>query len=258
MTMLAVRGITVSRGGRLLLQDVDLVLQAGDVLGVIGPNGAGKSTLLRVLAGLATPAAGSVQLDGQDIHQQSAAARARAIGYHPQHALLHWPLAVAAVVALGRYAHGASLDALSPLDHQAIATAIAWCGLEPLINRRSDQLSGGELARVHIARLLAGEHRLLLADEPIANLDPRYQMEILQALRAHAQQRGGAVVVLHDLNIAARNCDSLLLMAAGQVVSAGTPREVLTAARVADVFAVPRSYFDASGLGQALADPSPC
>lgn len=258
MSMLAVRDITLSRGGRQLLQDVDLALQAGQVLGVIGPNGAGKSSLLRVLAGLARPQAGTVRLDGEDIHQHSAAKRARGIGYHPQQAMLHWPLSVAAVVALGRYAHGASMDALSPRDHEAIAAAIERCGLAALVERRADQLSGGELARVHIARLLAGEHRLLLADEPIANLDPRYQMEILQALRAHARDRGGVVVVLHDLNIAARHCDQLLLLAAGEVVSAGPPGAVLTAARVAEVFAVPPSYFHAMGLAQALEDAPHC
>ena len=254
MTMLDVCGITLTRGGRSLLQDVDLSLQAGQVLGVIGPNGAGKSSLLRVLAGLVTPQAGSVQLDGEDIHRQTAVKRARGIGYHPQQAMLHWPMSVAAVVALGRYAHGASMAALSAHDHEAIAAAITRCGLEALVERRADQLSGGELARVHIARLLAGEHRMLLADEPIANLDPRYQMEILQALRAHAQERGGAVVVLHDLNIAARHCDRLLMLADGQVVIAGVPRAVLTAARVAEVFAVPPSYFHATGLAQALGD----
>ena len=254
MSMLEVRGITHSHGAQLLLEDLDLDLEAGQVLGVIGPNGAGKSSLLRVLAGLAMPQAGTVRLDGHNVHLRSAAARARSIGYHPQHALMHWPMSVAAVVALGRYAHGASLDALREHDHTAIAAAITRCGLEALVERRADQLSGGELARVHIARLLAGEHRLLLADEPIANLDPRFQMEILQALRAHAQERGGAVVVLHDLNSAARHCDRLLMLAAGRVVIAGTPRAVLTATRVAEIFAVPPSYFHAMGIAQALED----
>lgn len=254
MSLLEVRGITLSRAAQPLLQDLQFDLEAGEVLGVIGPNGAGKSSALRVLAGLLVPQSGTVKLDGQDIHQLSAATRARGIGYHPQHALMHWPMSVAAVVALGRYAHGASLDALSEADHVAIAAAVARCGLEALVARRADQLSGGELARVHIARLLAGEHRLLLADEPIANLDPRFQMEILHALRVHAQERGGAIVVLHDLNIAARHCDRLLMLAAGRVVSIGSPRAVLTAARIAEVFAVPPSYFHAMGIAQALED----
>ena len=250
--MLQAYDISHTRSGRRLLAGVDVELEAGEVLGIIGPNGAGKSTLLRLLAGLDRPTRGVVHLDDEDIHAQTPATRARHIGYHPQHAVLHWPLSVVAVVALGRYAHGASMENLSALDHHAIASAIAHCGLDDMVERRADQLSGGELARVHIARLLAGRHRLLLADEPIANLDPRFQLEILKALRGHASELGGAVVVLHDLNIAARHCDRLLLLAEGQVVSVGTPREVLTAARVADVFAVTPAYFHESGIAQAL------
>ena len=105
-----------------------------------------------------------------------------------------------------------------------------------------------------IARLLATEHRLLLADEPIANLDPRFQLEILQALRSHARERGGAIVVLHDLNIAARHCDRLLLLADGKRVIEGAPREVLTAASIAEVFAVAPGYFHESGIAEALRD----
>ena len=252
MKLLDAQNISYRHGTRVLLDALDVALPEGQMLGVIGPNGAGKSTLLRVLAGLDRPLAGQVRIDGADIHRQSAAQRARTIGYHPQQAVLHWPMAVAAVVALGRYAHGASLDRLHEHDHQAINAAIARCGLQAYTTRRADQLSGGELARVHIARLLAGEHRLLLADEPIANLDPRFQLEILQALRSHARERGGAVVVLHDLNLAARHCDRLLLMADGRSVVAGPPREVLTAARIAEVFAVAPAYFHESGIAQAL------
>ena len=252
MSMLHADGLAYGRGSRVLLAELDLQMHEGHVLGVIGPNGAGKTSLLRLLAGLEKPRSGSVLLDGEDIHQLRPGQRARVIGYHPQQAVLHWPMSVAAVVALGRYAHGASIDALNEHDHQAIAAAIERCGLAGMTERRADQLSGGELARVHIARLLAGEHRLLLADEPIANLDPRFQLEILKALRAHASERGGAIVVLHDLNIAARHCDRLLLLADGRRVIEGTPREVLTARRLAEVFAVEPEYFHDSGLAQAL------
>ncbi|MCC6708003.1 MAG: ABC transporter ATP-binding protein [Gammaproteobacteria bacterium] len=252
MSMLVAQELTYRHAARSVLDGVDFSLREGEVLGIIGPNGAGKTTLLRLLAGLARPTRGKVSLDGTDIHRCTAAERARAIGYHPQQAVLHWPMAVAHIVALGRYAHGASLDHLNAHDHQAIAAALAHCGLEALAARRADQLSGGEMARVHIARLLAGEHRLLLADEPIANLDPRYQLEILKALRSHARQRGGAVVVLHDLNIAARQCDRLLLLADGRRVIDGAPREVLTAERIAEVFAVAPEYFHDMGIAEAL------
>ncbi|MBK8957156.1 MAG: ABC transporter ATP-binding protein [Proteobacteria bacterium] len=252
MSLLVVDTLGCRHGHRQVLDGVSFTLDAGEVLGIIGPNGAGKSSLLRVLAGLSPVHAGRVTLNGTDLHRQSAAARAKAIGYHPQQAVVHWPMTVASIVALGRYAHGASLDRLDHHDREAIAAAIHQCGLEALLERRADQLSGGELARVHIARLLAGEHRLLLADEPIANLDPRFQIEILKALRKHAHQRGAAIVVLHDLNIAARHCDRLLLLADGRKVIDGAPREVLTAARIAEVFAVTPEYFHDTGIAQAL------
>ena len=252
MSLLTAQALVYRHGARSVLDGVDFHMNEGEVLGIIGPNGAGKTSLLRILAGLARPQSGQVLLDGADIHAQSAAMRARTIGYHPQQAVVHWPMTVAAIVALGRYAHGASLDRLGDHDQQAIAAAIAQCGLETLSERRADQLTGGVLARVHIARLLAGEHRLLLADEPIENLDPRFQLEILNALRSHARSRGGAIVVLHDLNIAARRCDRLLLLANGRRVIDGPPREVLTAQRIAEVFAVAPDYFDEMGLAQAL------
>ena len=148
MSMLHADGLAYGRGSRVLLAELDLQMHEGHVLGVIGPNGAGKTSLLRLLAGLEKPRSGSVLLDGEDIHQLRPGQRARVIGYHPQQAVLHWPMSVAAVVALGRYAHGASIDALNEHDHKAIAAAIERCGLAGMTERRADQLSGGELARV--------------------------------------------------------------------------------------------------------------
>ena len=253
MSLLEVRALDLAHGPRALLADVDFTLEPGEVLGVIGPNGAGKSTLLRVLAGLARPRSGEVRIDGRALHALTPASRAPLVGYHPQRAVLHWPMDVGTVVGLGRLAHGATLERLGDADRAAITRALHACGLDDFVTRRTDQLSGGELARVHIARLLAGEHRLLLADEPIANLDPRFQLDIMAALRGHAQARGGVVVVLHDLNIAARHCDRLLLLERGRVVTAGPPAEVLTAARIAAVFNVPAGYFHQAGIAEALA-----
>ncbi|MBX9607641.1 MAG: ABC transporter ATP-binding protein [Gammaproteobacteria bacterium] len=253
MSVLELRGVEIARGGRTLLAGLDLSVEEGETLGVIGPNGAGKSSLLRVLAGLEAPARGELRLDGAPLLALSPAARARQVGYHPQQAVLHWPLTVRTVVALGRLAHGASLERLRPADQDAVTRAMQTCGLEALAARRADRLSGGELARVHIARLLAGEHRLLLADEPIANLDPRYQLDILAALRGHARSRGAALVVLHDLNIAARHCDRLLLLAADHPPLCDTPARVLSAERIAEVFKVPLGYFHEAGIAAALA-----
>lgn len=253
MSLLLARDVHYSRRGQAVLRAVELALAAGEVLGVIGPNGAGKTSLLRVLAGLALAHRGQVLLDGDDLAQLAPLVRARRLGYHPQRPELHWPLTVETVVALGRMPH-AQAGVRRPSDDQsAITVALARCGLTAVRTRRCDSLSGGELARVHMARLLAGGHRVLLADEPIANLDPRFQLEILGALRAHAADGGGAIVVLHDLNIAARFCDRLLLLDQGEVSAAGSPQSVLTPARVARVFAVTSAYFTDAGIAQALA-----
>ncbi|MEQ8660919.1 MAG: ABC transporter ATP-binding protein, partial [Gammaproteobacteria bacterium] len=225
MSLLEGRALRVMRGTRRVLDDVDCALGAGEFLGLVGPNGAGKTTLLRALAGLERLAAGSVWCAGRPLAELTPTARARHCGYHAQTPELHWPLDVATVVALGRLPFGASPDRLDAADRAAVADALARTGLDGLAARHADTLSGGELARVHMARLLAGAHRVLLADEPIANLDPRFQLEIMGLLGAHAAAGGAVVVVLHDLAIAARYCDRLLLLDGGRVVVAGRPHE---------------------------------
>ena len=252
MKHLVASGIVVEKQMRRILDDVAIELRAGEFLGVIGPNGSGKSTLLRVLACLERLQAGRITLDGVDLTQLSADVRARRIGYHAQNPQLHWPLPVSTIVALGRLPYVRGLGALDVVDEQLIADAIEKTALGPLIKRTGDTLSGGELARVHIARLLAGVHDLIFADEPIANLDPRFQIEILNVLHEHAQLDCGVVVVLHDLNIAARHCDRLVLLNEGRVHAFGTPREVLTAKHLETVFGVADNYLQDAGIEQAL------
>lgn len=251
--LLEARAVRVVRAGRAILEDVDAVLVGGEFLGLIGPNGAGKTTLLRTLAGLEPASAGEVLYRGEHLATLPPGERARHCGYHAQAPELHWPLDVASIVALGRLPHGGSLDRLTAADRDAIHRAIDRTGLAPLVARRGDTLSGGELARVHMARLLAGEHRVLLADEPIANLDPRYQIEIMKVLREHAGRGGGVVVVLHDLAIAARYCDRLILLDGGRVRTAGKPHEVLAAHELMGAFGVDADYLASSGIAGALA-----
>ena len=251
--LLEARAVRVARAGRAVLDGVDAVLEGGEFLGLIGPNGAGKTTLLRALAGLERAAGGEVLYRGARLATLPPGERARHCGYHAQAPELHWPLDVASIVALGRLPHGGSLDRLAAADRAAIRRAIDRTGLAPLAVRRGDTLSGGELARVHMARLLAGEHRVLLADEPIANLDPRYQIEIMNVLREHAARGGAVVVVLHDLAIAARYCDRLVLLDAGRVRASGRPREVLAADQLMDAFGVGADYLALSGIAGALA-----
>ena len=256
MKYLQAADIVVEKQARRLLDSVSIDVHAGEFLGVIGPNGSGKSTLLRVLAGLEPPQAGHITIDGVDLRQLSTNVRARRIGYHAQNPQLHWSLPVATIVALGRLPYVRSLSALDVNDEQLLADAIEKTALAPLLDRRGDSLSGGELARVHIARLLAGVHDLILADEPIANLDPRFQLEILGVLHEHAQHDCGAVVVLHDLNIAARHCDRLVLLHEGRVHACGTPREVLTAEHIESVFGIASGYLKDAGIEQALISQS--
>ncbi|MEQ8234119.1 MAG: ABC transporter ATP-binding protein [Gammaproteobacteria bacterium] len=253
MNVLEARSLGVTRGARSVLDSIDLQLACGEFVGLIGPNGAGKTTLLRALAGLEPLAAGSVHYDGTPLAALAASARARWCGYHAQAPELHWPLAVATIVALGRLPHGARPERLGEADRAAVARALARTELDALAARAGDTLSGGELARVHIARLLAGEHRVLLADEPIANLDPRYQLAIMGLLAEHAAGGGAVAVVLHDLAIAARYCDRLLLLDAGHIVAAGPPQAVLTPVQVARTFGVGEDYLASSGVMHALA-----
>ena len=252
MKRLAAGGIVVEKGGRRILDKVKIELRAGEFVGIIGPNGSGKSTLLRVLARLERPIAGQVSIDDVDLSGISAVELARRIGYHEQNPRLHWPLHVRTIVALGRLPHVRGLGTLGEYDRRLIADAISETDLHALIDRRGNVLSGGELARVHIARLIAGGHELILADEPIANLDPRFQMEILGTLRRHTKEDRGAAVVLHDLNIAARHCDRLVLLNEGRAVATGTPQDVLTSKNIETVFGVSSRYLEDAGIDQAL------
>ncbi|HND13830.1 MAG TPA: ABC transporter ATP-binding protein, partial [Pseudomonadales bacterium] len=207
MSALVVDDVRVELDSRAVLAGVSCELAAGEVLGVIGPNGAGKSTLLRVMAGLLHPASGSVRLDGRELQAWPAAERGRRIGYLPQSAPLHWPLDVRTVVELGRlpWQHGwFSVDEAGPA---AIATALRDAEVEDLQHRLVNELSGGERTRVMIARLLAAEPLILLADEPVAALDVYHQLHAMELLADRAVRGTAVAVVLHDLSLAARFCD---------------------------------------------------
>lgn len=228
MSVLRACGITVDHR----LAAVDLVLEPGELVGVIGPNGAGKSTLLSVLAGLQPLAHGVVTLDQQPLETLPARQRARLIGYLAQAGHSAWALQVEDIVAMGRLPWG---DA----DATAIAAALQASGADALYGRRIDALSGGEQARVWLARVLAGQPQLLLADEPVASLDLYYQRAVMQTLRGFADSGRSALVALHDLALAARYCDRLLLLADGRLHAAGSPAQVLQAGLLETVYGLP-------------------
>lgn len=228
---LSAETLVVELGNRPVLGGVSARFAPGRVTAVLGANGAGKSTLLRALAALVPARGGRVILGGADVAAMAARDRARAIGYLPQDAAVHWNMAVRDLVALGRLPHG---DA----GAEAIEAALAVTHTAVLAERRVRSLSGGERARVLLARVLAGEPEWLLADEPLASLDPLHQLETLDLLRAAAERGVGVIVVLHDLTLAARVADDVLLLKDGTVLAHGSAGEVLTETMIAAAYGV--------------------
>ncbi|KQU48261.1 ABC transporter [Sphingomonas sp. Leaf339] len=243
---LIVDRLSVTLGTRLILRDVSARFEAGRVTAILGPNGAGKSTLVKAMAALVT-ASGSVTLDGAAVGDMDARARARAIGYLPQDAAVHWNMPARELVALGRLPYRRASVAPSALDAVAIDRAMAATDTATLAARPVGELSGGERARVLLARVLAGEPRWLLADEPLASLDPAHQIDLLARLQAHARDGSGVVVVLHDLAQAARAADDVLLLKDGGVLAFGPAATVLTPALLEQAFGVRVAMLDEGG-----------
>ena len=226
---LTVRDLNVSLSGRPVLGPVSTTFEGGSVVGIVGPNGAGKTTLLKALAGL-IPAGDSIAIDARPLGSLSERERARAVGFLPQDRECAWPLSVADVVALGRLPHGA-LDREDPCRR-----AMTETGTADLADRRMDCLSGGERARVLLARVLAGDPAMILADEPVSGLDPGHALRVLDALTARARAGVMVIAVLHDLTLAARSCDRLLVLHEGALAAEGAPSEVLNESTLHHVF----------------------
>ena len=221
-----VRGLGVQIGNATILKSVSLCFRPGEMIGLIGPNGAGKSTLLRAVAGLAPASAGSVRYDGRNKNELGRSALARRLSFLAQDGGAHWPLRVDHLVALGRLPHRRPLAGMSERDHAAVARALIAAEVDHLRLRTVATLSGGERMRALIARALAVEAETLLADEPIAALDPLHQLRIMQLLSWTARQGACVVVVLHDLMLATRYCDRLVLISAGATLLDGSPSEL--------------------------------
>lgn len=213
------------------LAETSWQLNDGEMLGVIGANGAGKSTLLTAIAGL-LPSTGELHLGPTSLKQLAAQRHAQLVGYLPQSQHSAWALNVEDIVALGRLPW-------HDRNPQAIEQALQQCDLLALRKRRVSELSGGEQARVWLARVLAGQAPLLLADEPIASLDLRHQRNVMQVLREHAQGRQMVIVSIHDLTLAARYCDKLCLLDQGRLLAFGTAQEVLQEAYLEQAFGLP-------------------
>lgn len=237
MSELAAQSLSLELGGRCILDRIDARFQPGRLTAVLGPNGAGKSTLLACLAGLRQADSGSVLLDGVPRDALPMRDLARRIGLLPQTADVHWDVDVATLVALGRYPHRARWGQTAA-DRAAVAEAMTATDVTQFARRAMTALSGGERARVLLARVLAGQPEWLLADEPLANLDPAHQLDALACLQRTAATGAGVIVVLHDLNHAMRAADEVLLLAGGRVVAQGSPETVLTPDRIAETYGV--------------------
>ena len=238
MTLVTVQNLGVSLAGRMVLRDVSLQLASGHLVALVGPNGAGKTTLLRALAGL-VPSSGTILISGDALSSLSLRERAKRFAYLPQGHIVHWPLAARDIVALGRYPHGATDPArLTERDADAVARAMQATDVVELAARRVTELSGGERSRVALARVLAVEAPVILADEPTSSLDPRHQLDVMKTLRTTADQGVLVIVVTHDLGLAARFADTVLVLCGGRLVSQGAAAEALSETIMAEVFRV--------------------
>ena len=235
---LTARGLGVTLAGRAVLHDASLALSSGHLVALVVPNGAGKTTLLRALAGL-VPADGSIHVGGDALSSLPLRERARRFAYLPQGHIVHWPLPARDIVALGRYPHGATDPArLTLKDTEAVLRAMQAADVVELGDRRVTELSGGERSRVALARVFAVEAPVILADEPTSSLDPRHQLDVMKTLRAAADKGTLVIVVTHDLGLAARFADTILVLSDGRLVSQGATIEALSEQVMADVFRI--------------------
>ena len=245
---LSASNIAVTLNRQPILDQVSLTIGEGQLLGLIGPNGAGKTTLLRVLAGLQS-CQGDVRLDQRRLQDINRRQLARHVGYLAQGAPAHWPLSVRRVVELGRLPHREPWSRLQASDHRIITTAMEQAEVSHLAERTITTLSGGERLRVLIARLFAAEPTIILADEPIAALDLYHQLHTMELIQQHCQRGGSAIVVMHDLSMAGRFCDQLLLLQEGKVVEHGPTGQVLRSPAIESVYGIKRDLIEhAAGL----------
>jgi iron complex transport system ATP-binding protein len=235
---LCVNNLSVQIKQRTILQDINTAFEPGKITVLLGPNGAGKTTLLRSLASLTNPASGTLSLNGLPLQSTPARQRAQLIGLLPQSADVHWDITVRNLVALGRLPHSRWFIGESPVDTRAITSAMIATDVMQFADRTILSLSGGERARVMLARVIAGEPQWLLADEPLAHLDLAHQIDVLNIFKTSAKNGCGIILVLHDLALAARTADQILLLSHGRIVASGAPNTVLTAINISNVYNV--------------------
>jgi len=234
---LAAEALTLAYGDRVVIEGLDIEIPPGKITAIVGANGCGKSTLLRALARLVAPRSGQVLLDGQSLRGRPTKEIARTLGLLPQSPTAPEGIAVADLVGRGRHPHQKLLARWSERDYAVVAQALADTGIADLADRAVDELSGGQRQRVWIAMALAQETDVLLLDEPTTFLDVAHQIEVLDLLTDLNRDRGTTIVmVLHDINLAARYADHVFAVRSGRIVASGAPSEVITDTLIRDVF----------------------
>ncbi|WP_411816510.1 ABC transporter ATP-binding protein [Hyphococcus sp. DH-69] len=247
--ILDVKSLHISLGGTSVLHDVSFRAGTNEFIGLVGPNGAGKSTLLRAIAGLAAIDSGYCRIKGKPVDFYSPIERAQHISYLPQARPVYWSMLARDIVALGRFAYGSPLK-LDDRDQAAVANALKDAGAESLADRPVAELSGGERARIHLARTLATETPLILADEPIAALDPAHQLSVMRMLRGKADAGHTIIAALHELPLASRYCTRIIILADGRVTG-DNPSTKLSPELIETVFGV-TPIMDSNGVINGL------
>ncbi len=246
MSLLSTHQLNVSLGKREVVKKASLNLEPGRFYGLVGPNGAGKTSVLKTLASLIKPDSGSMTLNEDDLSAIPVEQRARKIAYLAQDRTAHWPLLTKRVVALGRFPHRAEWQNLSDDDEKIVLEAMQSADVLQFKDRRIDTLSGGEVMRVLLARAIAVQADLLLADEPVSALDPAHALAVMQLLQRESSKSRSVVAVMHDLTLAARFCHELILMDKGEIITQGKPKDVLSPENLKQVYNI-RTYDASSG-----------
>jgi|TARA_B110000444_G_scaffold252322_1_gene281474 iron complex transport system ATP-binding protein len=259
-TFLPLKGfdLSLSYSGPKIVDGLSIDIPAGEVTAIVGPNGCGKSTLLKALGRILTPDSGIVLLDGEDLQLRPTKAIAREVGLLPQNPQAPEAVTVSDLVRRGRYPHQRLLSQWSKSDEEAVEEAIGVTGLTESANRLVNELSGGQRQRVWIAMILAQETPIMLLDEPTTHLDLAHQIEILELLKSLSEQQGRTVVmVLHDLNLAARYASNLIAMRNGEIKVSGPPGDVVSAANIRNIFGLESLVIDDPVTGSPLCIPLP-
>lgn len=243
----SLNGVGVSLGGKTIIRNVSFAVKPGEVVGLIGANGAGKSTAIRAALNLVKLQAGKINVGGVDTASLSLRERAKLMSYVPQGTPVHWPLVAERLVALGRTPHLGPWDEISADDQKIIRDAMTKTDTWHLKDRIATTLSGGEVARLMLARTIAVGAPFMLADEPTAALDPYHRLQVMDIMRAHAASGTGILIVLHDLSFAQNYCDRLVLMHEGSVLDQGPARDVLNDDNLLKAFQVRVSRWSENG-----------